>query len=95
MGCLSVHVDRELASLSLVVPLLNPVDGAQRGEGLEKDLARLEVLTLNVDTLVVVNVRLSTVLGLVLVRETGVELGGFELEVVTVNFNHCGDKCGG
>lgn len=75
-----LDLDRELAGLSLVVPSLDPVNRAQRGEGLPEDLTWLEVLTLDSDTLVVVDVVLSAVLGLVDVRESWVELGSVELE---------------
>lgn len=87
---LDVHLDGKLASIPLVIPLFDPVNGAQRSERLEEDLARFKVFALDVDTLVVVDVRLEAVLGLVLVREPGVKLGGFELEVFLVNFNHGG-----
>lgn len=75
-----LQADGELASLSLVVPSLNPIDGAQRAKRLEENLAWLEVLALDVDALVVVNVRLCTVFRLVLVWESRVELGSLELE---------------
>lgn len=75
-----LDLDRELAGLSLVVPSLDPVNRAQRSEGLPEDLTWLEVLTLDSDTLVVVDVVLSAVLGLVDVRESWVELGSVELE---------------
>jgi hypothetical protein len=75
-----LQADGELASLSLVVPPLNPIDRAQRAKCLEENLAWLKVLALDVDALVVINVRLRTVLRLVLVRESRVELGSLELE---------------
>lgn len=52
---------------SLIIPLLNPEGRAEGAVGLEENLARSKVLTLGVDTLVVVNVGLPAVLGLVLV----------------------------
>ena len=78
------NLDRELASFSLVVPLLDPVDRTQRGEGFPEDLAWLKVFAFNCDTFVVVDVTLGTVLGLVCVRESWVELRSVELEVFCV-----------
>lgn len=81
-------LDGELTSLSLVVPLANPVGRAQRGEGLPEDLARLKVLTFHSHALVVVHVVLGTVLGLVGEWESWVELRGVELEVFLVNSHY-------
>lgn len=84
---LQLNLDRELARLSLVVPLLNPVNRTQRSEGLPENLTWLEVLTLDGHTLVVVDVTLSTVLGLVNVRESWVELRSVELEGLDVKWS--------
>lgn len=87
-----LDLDGEFAGLSLVIPLSNPVRGAQRCKGLPEDLARLEVLTFHCDTFVVVHVVLSTVLGLVCEGESGVELRSFEFEVFCVE-SHDERKC--
>lgn len=78
------NLDGELASLSLVVPPLNPVNRTQRSESLPEDLAWLKVFTFDSDTLVVIHVVLRTVLGLVRVRESWVELRSLELEGFSV-----------
>lgn len=80
-----IHLDRELARLSLVVPSLNPVQWTQRSEGLEENLAWLKLLALDIDAFVVVDIGLCAVLGLVLVGEPCVELGGLELECLGVD----------
>lgn len=85
MDLLLLDLDRELASLSLVVPFLDPVNRAQRSERLEKDFAWLKILALHGNTTVVVHVVLCTVLGLIGVGETRVKLGSFELEVSCVH----------
>lgn len=51
-----VQVTSKFTGLSLTIPLLDPVNWAQCGVGLEEHLAWLKVLTLGVDTLVVVHV---------------------------------------
>lgn len=76
-----IKFDWELASFSLVIPLADPVNWAQGGEGLEKDLAWLELLALHVDTLVVVNVVLGTVLRLVGEGKSWVKLRSVKFEV--------------
>lgn len=75
-----IQLDWELTSFSLVIPFFNPVQRTQGCEGLEENLTWLKLFTLGVDTLVVINVGLGTVLTLVLGRETRVELWGLELE---------------
>lgn len=84
-GLLLFNLDRKLTGLSLVVPLLDPVNRTQRSEGLPEDLAWLKVLTFDGHTLVVVDVVLSTVLCLVGVWESWVELRSVELEVFCVD----------
>lgn len=69
---------------SLFIPLFNPVNRTQSRISLEEDLAWSKVLTFGVDTFVVVNVGLVTVLGLVLVWETGVKTNGVQWRV-----RHC------
>lgn len=80
-----LNLHRKLAGLSLVVPLLDPVNRTQRSERLEENLAWLKVFTLHSHTLVIIHVILGTVLGLVGVRESRVELRSLELEVVCVD----------
>lgn len=77
---LQLNLNWELASVSLIIPLLNPVNRTQRSKGLPEDLTWLKVFTLDGYTLVVIDVILSTVLGLVDVRESWVKLGSLELE---------------
>jgi len=67
---------REDAFLALVVPLGDPVVGAQRGEDLLEVVARLVVVSPERGAAVEVYVALPAVLGLVLVRVSGVEGGG-------------------
>lgn len=80
-----LNFDWELSSLSLVVPLVNPVNRAQGSESLPEDLTWLEVFTFHGNTLVVVDVVLRTVLSLVGVRESWVELRSLELEGFLIN----------
>lgn len=77
---LQLNLHRELTGLSLVVPFLHPVKRAERRECLPENLAWLIVLTLDGDTVVVVNIVLGAALALVGVRESGVELRGVEFE---------------
>lgn len=63
---------------SLLVPGVGPLGRTERLEGLEENLAWGEFLTLDGNTLVVVDVGLETVLGLVLLWESGVETWGLQ-----------------
>lgn len=79
-----LNVTGKVTITSLFIPLFNPVNRTQSRISLEEDLAWSKVLTFGVDTFVVVNVGLVTVLGLVLVWETGVKTNGVQWRV-----RHC------
>lgn len=65
-------VGREVAVIALLVPLLDPRDGAHRLVGAEELLAGRELLALGLDAPEVVDVVLEAAVSLVLVRETRV-----------------------
>lgn len=72
-GTLDGNLEGEGSLLALLIPLGNPLVGADALEGLEELLAASELLTTSVDALVVIAVRLPAVLALVGVGETSVE----------------------
>ena len=63
----------EDSCLSLIVPLVDPVNGADVPEDFEEVLARLGVLALHLLTTVEVDIILPTVSGLILVGKSWVE----------------------
>lgn len=82
--CLRLERGGESAGLDLLIPFADPFVRAKGSESLLELLARSKLLTLGVDTLVVVNKVLPTVLGLVLVRESGVKASSLEHESLVV-----------
>ena len=63
----------ENSSLALVVPLFDPVDGADVSEDMVEVLARLVVLSLHLLAAVKVDIVLPAVPGLILVGKSGIE----------------------
>lgn len=82
--CLRLERSGESAGLDLLIPLADPIVRAKGSESLLELLAGSKLLTLGVDTLVVVNKVLPAVLGLVLVRESGVKASSLEHESFVV-----------
>lgn len=75
-----IQFGREVSRLALSIPPVSPGLRAERTEGVVELTTWAEVFALGIDTLVVVNVVLPAVLGLVLLRETGIIASSHELE---------------
>lgn len=88
MGHLCGKLGRETVLFALLIPLGNPFVRAERVVSAPESLASGEILSLGVNTSVVVNVRLEAVLGLVGVGETSVESGGLENSGLTFFGRH-------
>ncbi|KAH3668347.1 hypothetical protein OGAPHI_002101 [Ogataea philodendri] len=75
----NTQITWESTVASLIVPFFDPRGWTQRLESRPKHLTWSKVFSLQSNTLVVVQVRLVAMLGLVLLRESGVEAWGLEL----------------
>lgn len=73
VGRLWIDITCKVPVLSLVVPFFHPVNWTQRRERSPENFAWSEILTLHIDTLVVVHIWLPAMLRLVLVRKSGVK----------------------
>jgi len=69
---------RESSGFSLFIPARDPLIGAKGVISSEELLAGLEIFSSGVDTFEVIDIVLPAVLGLILVRESGIEPSGLE-----------------